>query len=124
LLARLNEIRRSHKAFRHDRSLRFCAIDNEQLIGYARSTPDKSEIVVVVVNLDPHHLQSGSIELPLEHFEIEADQEYRMHDLLSDASYAWLGVRNYVALDPQVVPAHVFVIRRQLRTERDFEHYR
>jgi len=122
-LSRLNEIRRAHKAFRYDRSLRFCPIDNDQLIGYARSTPDMSEIVVVVVNLDPYHVQSGWIELPLEDFEIEPDQPYRMHDLLSEASYPWQGTHNYVALDPQVVPAHVFVIRRPVRTEQDFEYY-
>jgi starch synthase (maltosyl-transferring) len=122
-LARLNEIRRAHKAFRYDRSLRFCPIDNDQLIGYARSTPDRSEVVVVVVNLDPYHAQSGWIELPLDAFEIGPDEPYRMHDLLTDASYPWQGSHNYVALDPQVVPAHVFVIRRSARTEHDFEYY-
>jgi starch synthase (maltosyl-transferring) len=124
LLTRLNEIRRSHKAFRYDRTLRFCPIDNDQLIGYVRATPDLSEVILVVVNLDPHHVQSGWVELPLEDLEIETDHPYRVHDLLSDASYPWQGPRNYVALDPQAVPAHVFAIRRRVRSEQDFEYYR
>jgi starch synthase (maltosyl-transferring) len=78
---------------------------------------------VVVVNLDPYNTQSGWIELPLEDFDIEPGQPYRMDDLLSDASYEWQGTHNFVLLDPQVVPAHVFVIRRRLRTEQDFEYY-
>jgi starch synthase (maltosyl-transferring) len=123
-LTRLNEIRRAHKAFRYDRSLRFCSIDNDQLIGYSRSTPDLSEVIVVVVNLDPYHAQSGWIDLPLEDLEIEPDQPYRVHDLLSDASYPWQGPHNFIALDPQVAPAHVFAIRRRVRREQDFEYYR
>jgi starch synthase (maltosyl-transferring) len=28
-----------------------------------------------------------------------------------------------VELDPQTVPAHIFVIRRRVRTEHDFDYY-
>ncbi len=42
--------------------LRFLAIDNEQMIAYAKSTPDGANVVVCVVNLDPHHVQSGWLE--------------------------------------------------------------
>jgi starch synthase (maltosyl-transferring) len=36
-----------------------------------------------------------------------------VHDLLSDARYTWQGGRNFVQLDPNVVPAHVFRLRRR-----------
>ena len=44
-------------------------------------------------------------------------------DLLTDAYYTWQGSRNYVQIDPHSVPAHVFVIRRHLRTEHDFDYF-
>jgi starch synthase (maltosyl-transferring) len=43
--------------------------------------------------------------------------------LLTDTRYAWQGDRAFVQLDPGVVPAHIFRIRRRIRTEKDFEYY-
>ena len=48
---------------------------------------------------------------------------YQVHDLLSDSRYLWHGPRNFVELNPSVVPAHIFRLRRRVRTERDFEYY-
>jgi starch synthase (maltosyl-transferring) len=46
-----------------------------------------------------------------------------VHDLLSDARYLWNGTRSFVAIDPLAVPAHIFRVRRRLRTERDFDYF-
>ena len=46
-----------------------------------------------------------------------------MHDLLGGARYEWHGARNYVELDPFVVPAHIFRVRRRVRTEHDFDYF-
>jgi starch synthase (maltosyl-transferring) len=35
----------------------------------------------------------------------------------------WHGARNFVQLDPSHVPAHVFRLRRRVRTERDFDYF-
>ena len=41
-------------------------------------------------------------------WEIESDRPYQVHDLVSDQRYQWRGARNFVMLDPQRMPAHVF----------------
>ena len=41
-----------------------------------------------------------------------ASNEYQVHDLLSDARYTWRGGRNYVELDPEIQPAHIFLVQR------------
>ncbi len=123
LIARVNQIRKRHPALRHDRRLQIVPVDNDQILCFAKSTPDLSDVVVVVVNLDPHHTQTGWVELPLEALGIPADRPYQMHDLIGEGRYLWLGARNYVALDPQVMPAHVFRVRHRERTERDFDYY-
>ena len=84
---------------------------------------DGSNEVLVVVNLDPHYRQSGFITLPLDELKLDPWQPYQAHDLLTDARYLWHGSRNYVELDPAGVPAHIFVIRRKVRTEHDFDYY-
>lgn len=42
---------------------------------------------------------------------------------LTDARYLWNGARSYVEIDPQVSPAHIFKLRRHVRTERDFDYF-
>jgi len=122
-IARVNQIRQENPALHSDWSLRFHEVDNEQLICYSKRTDDLSNVVLVVVNLDPHHTQSGWVEFSLEALSIDPQKPYQMHDLLSDARYLWQGSRNYVELNSQVVPAHVFRMRRRVRTERDFDYY-
>jgi starch synthase (maltosyl-transferring) len=122
-IARVNRIRRENPALHRDWSLRFHAIDNEQLICYSKQTEDLSNIIVVLVNLDPHHKHGGWVEIPLQTLGIDSQQPFQVHDLLSNARYLWHGPRNYVELDPRVVPAHIFRLRRRVRTERDFDYF-
>lgn len=123
IIARINHIRRDNPALQSDWNLRFFPIDNEEMICYAKTSDQMDNIILVVVNLDPYHTQSGWVELPLEEFGLEQGHPYQMHDLLSDARYLWHGERNYVELVPQEVPAHIFRLRRKVRTERDFDYY-
>ena len=46
-----------------------------------------------------------------------------MHDVLSDAHYPWHGGTNFVRLEPQSMPAHILVVRRRIKTEKDFDYY-
>ena len=63
------------------------------------------------------------MNLPLEELALEEGHPYEVHDLLSDERYLWHGRRNYVELAPHLTPAHIFLIRRRVRTEREFESY-
>ena len=123
LIARVNRIRSENSALHGDWGLRFHPVDNDQLIVYSKMTTDLSNIIVVVVNLDPHHTQSGWVDLPVEAFQLDPHQPYQVHDLLTDARYFWHGMHNYVELNPQVMPAHIFRVRRLVRTERDFDYF-
>ncbi len=119
----LNRARRAHPALQRDDGLQFIDVDNDQLIAYAKTTPDRSDVVVCVVNLDPHHVQSGWIELDPGALGLEPQQTYQMHDLLSDSHFLWQGARNYVSLDPQRCPAHVMALHARLRREHDFDYF-
>ena len=122
-IARVNQIRRENPALQSDGSLQFLPIDSDQLIAYSKHTEDFSNIIVVVVNLDPHHSHTGWLELPLSELSLDLQHSYQMHDLLGDARYLWHGPRGYVEINPQIVPAHIFRVRRRLRTEQDFDYF-
>lgn len=123
LIARVNRIRRENAALHDDRTLTFCPIDNEQLIAYWKYDAASKNVVLTVVNLDPYNSQSGWIDLDLRAWDIEVDQPYQMHDLLSDQRFEWRGRRNYVQLEPYRMPAHVFTLRRRVRSEQDFDYF-
>ncbi len=123
LIAKINRIRRENEALHSDWSLRFHPFDNEQIIACSKMTDDLLNIIVVFVNLDPYRTQSGFVDLPLDDFHLDPRQPYQMHDLLTDARYVWRGPRNYVELNPQRLPAHIFCIRRRVRSENGIDYF-
>jgi starch synthase (maltosyl-transferring) len=108
LITRVNAIRKANPALHGDRSLRFHPVDNEQLIAYSKVSEDFSDMLLVVVNLDPHNRQAGWVSVALKELKLGEDEAYQVHDLLTDARYVWRGSRNFVQLDPSILPAHIF----------------
>jgi starch synthase (maltosyl-transferring) len=115
LIGRLNRIRRENPALQSDWSLRFHHVDNDQLLVYSKRQADN--LILVAVNLDPHHVHSGWIDFGF------GDETFEVDDLLSGGRYLWSGQRNYVELNPQSLPAHVFRVFRRAHTERDFDAF-
>jgi starch synthase (maltosyl-transferring) len=111
LIARLNRVRQENPALQRDWSLRFHDIDNPQLLVYSKKEEDN--IVLVAVNLDFQHPQSGFVELDLESLGLAPRETFEVHDLLSGGRYTWSGARNFIELNPHQLPAHLFkVVRR------------
>jgi starch synthase (maltosyl-transferring) len=110
LVARVNAIRHQNRALQVDRTLRFHATDNPQIIAYSKSSPDRANIVFVVVNLDPHHMQHGWVQVLLDSLRslgAGPDHTFKVRDLIDDAVYTWHGEWNYVRFDPGVRQGHI-----------------
>jgi starch synthase (maltosyl-transferring) len=123
LIGRINRIRKENPALQSDQSLRFHEVDNEQIICYTKQSEDLSNVIAVVVNLDPHHVQSGWVKIPVEALQFDPLESYQAHDLLTGARFLWHGERNFVELDPRTAPAHIFRLRRRIRREQDFDYF-
>jgi starch synthase (maltosyl-transferring) len=111
LTTHMNGIRRSSPALQRNGGLAFHLVDNEQLIAYSKVSEDGSDMILVVVNLDPHNTQAGWVNMALEAFHLGTEESFQVHDLLTDVRYVWHGSRNYVQLNPTVLPAHIFRVR-------------
>jgi len=122
-IARVNRTRKENPALQTTRNLRFYEADNEALLFYGKTTEDLSNMIMVVVNLDPFHIQSGWVWVPINELGIDPNQPYLVHDLLSDDKYIWQGEKNYVELNPQVLPANIFRVRKKLKREMDFDYF-
>jgi starch synthase (maltosyl-transferring) len=138
LIARMNRIRRENAALQDNRTLRFHSVheegrESEHLIAFSKSTGAApvsptgraiykhedftpappgpgNNVILTVVNMDALRAHAGWVHLPLRQLGIRADLPYTVHDLLGDARYTWQGPWNYIELEPQVIPAHVFRI--------------
>ena len=130
LITRVNEIRHDHPALQHDRTLRFHRFDNDRLLAYSKTLDEStggeagSDVVLVVVNLDPAFVREGTVFLDLAALGIDARAPFIATDLLTGATYTWHGSANYVRLDPALQPAHIFSIEQRPERLRDLAAHR
>ena len=108
LITNLNNIRRANPALQSNRGLHFHHADNSSILCYSKTAG--SNVILVAINLDPHNEQAGWIDLDLKQLGIPHDQSFTVQDLLTGTHYTWHDRSNYVALRPEVQPAHIFRI--------------
>jgi starch synthase (maltosyl-transferring) len=123
LIGRVNRLRRENPALQTDRGLAFHPTDNPHLICYSKRDEASGNCVVAVVNLDPNHRQTGWVDLQFTELPVQAGRPFQMQDLLAGGHFMWQGGRNFISLDPQVVPAHIFRVRQHVRSEHDFDYF-
>jgi starch synthase (maltosyl-transferring) len=111
LITHVNRIRRSSPALQRNSGLRFHKVDNEQMIAYSKVCEDPKDMILAIVNLDPHNRQAGWVNVDLDAFHLGSEESYQVHDLLTDAHYVWHGSRNFVELNPSLLPAHIFRVQ-------------
>lgn len=116
LIVKLNQIRRTNPALQSDLSLHFHNVDNPQILCYSKSAPavngSVANVILVAINLDTFNEQAGWIDLDLKQLGIGHDEYFEVEDLLTGTHYRWHDRSNYVALRPQIMPAHVFRVTR------------
>lgn len=123
IVARLNQARKAHPALQSNKQLFFHETSNDQIICYSKVSADGGDVVLCVVNLDPHHRQTGWLSLNLAELGIASDRSFAVRDLLSDSRFMWSGTRNFVDLDPFELPAHVFALQPRITSEADFDYF-
>ena len=111
-IARLNKIRKENRALQLYMNLRFYPAENDAILFYGKMTPARDNIILIAVNLDPFRKQHSFVDVPIEEFGQMETDTYQVHDLLNGARYTWRGRQNYVELNPEIQPAHIFLVRR------------
>jgi len=112
VVALINRIRRENPALQLYDNLRFYESDDPNILFYGKATPERDNMVLVAVNMDPSTPRHSWVNLPAGEFGLGDDEAYDVHDLLSGARYTWHGRHNWVRLDPQAWPAHILRVNR------------
>lgn len=112
----LNQWRRTHPALQQQRNLHVHDTTNDQLLAYSRVDPITGNAMLIVVNLDPHNIQEGTVHVdlhavglaPRPGFEdaLPTQQHYDVVDLPTNQVFTW-SQNNYVRLDPNFQVAHI-----------------
>ena len=119
-ITHLNLFRRAHPALQELRNLRFHQVGQPDIVCFSKRLPGAydpatrrhglGDVVLVVINLDPHHTHEATVELDMPAIGLDWNAEFVVDDELSGESYRWRQ-SNYVRLDPHIQPAHIFTVR-------------
>ena len=108
IISILNKARKNHPSLQSTWNLHFCNVENPNIVAYLKATENLSDIMLVVVNLDPYNRQWGYIQLPKEKLRLGDRVNVKLHDLVTDEHYTWAQEWNYAEVDPYKMPFHLF----------------
>ena len=107
LVASVNAIRRQHRSLQRLRRTQFQQSSNPMIVAYSKISDDGSDVVLVVVSLDPYHMQSSVLGLDLAVLGLPTDRSFLARDELSGEEYLWSGASPFVLLEPWSRVAHI-----------------
>ena len=113
-LTRLNEIRRQHPALQLLRNVSLHHAEDDQVLVFSKRAvlPDgQLDVVITVINLDPHGTRETMIHLDMAALGLEWHDSFVAHDEITGTDWSW-HQHNYVRLDPGYESAHIISVRR------------
>jgi len=111
LISRINRIRHENEALQQTNNIKFCRIDNDQLLAFYKWNQNRTNELLIIISLDHYYSQKASVQLPLADLNVRPGQPLRMADLITGNTYDWYSEWNYVELHP-VLPFHIFKINK------------
>jgi starch synthase (maltosyl-transferring) len=106
VIALINKARNENEAMHYTNNYLPCNIHNDQLMGWVKAFGGNR--IICIVNLDAYSRQSGTISIPLDAIGKHEGQPFYVRDLITNDQYTWNGSENFVDLDPNRLPFHLF----------------
>ena len=109
-ITKLNRLRKNNPVLQSHLGLRFYPAHNDNVLLYGKIPPDRGELILVAVNLDPFHANDVTIEVPLWEWHLPDDASVTVTDLMRDVKSTWRGKLQRIRLDPIDLPFAVWRI--------------
>jgi starch synthase (maltosyl-transferring) len=103
-IAQLNRIRRRNPALQTHLGIKFIATFNDNVTAFIKSTPERDNVILVAINLDPFHAHETWIEIPLWSWSLPDDASIDVEDLVGGSKFQWHGKSGAIRLDPYELP--------------------
>ncbi|MFL1010520.1 alpha-1,4-glucan--maltose-1-phosphate maltosyltransferase [Flavisericum labens] len=111
LIAKINYIRNLNEALQQTNNIKFCHIQNDNLMAFYKWNEDRTNEILVLISLDSHNSQQGTVQVPLHDIGVHHGHNLEMHDLITDSRYNWNSEWCFVELHP-TLPFHIFKINK------------
>lgn len=111
IITKINETRGAQEALQQTKNIKFCQVENDNLIAFYKWNDDRTNEILVVISLDPNNAQQGQVQLPMEDLGIDQGQEIKINDIIPNHSYTWNQEWNFIELHPKM-PFHIFKISK------------
>ncbi|WP_333585511.1 maltotransferase domain-containing protein [Phenylobacterium sp.] len=99
-ITQLNRLRRSHPALQTHLNVHFLPASDDNILFYAKPSPDGGDLILVAVNLDPHGAHEADVEAPFWRLGLDDHAAVQTEDLLTGQTFTWQGKWRRLALDP------------------------
>ena len=109
LIGRINTIRREQPALQQTNNIKFCDLENDNLIAFYKWNQDRYNELLIIISLDAYYAQQGNVRLPMEDLNVPHGHAVQVQDLVTGSSYNWHHEWNFVELHP-ALPFHIFKI--------------
>lgn len=111
LISRINAIRHENEALQQTNNIKFCTIENNNLIAFYKWNDARTNEMLITISLDPYYSQQGTLQVPLYDLKIEQGHKLQVNDLITGNGYNWYNEWNYIELHP-ALPFHIFKITK------------
>jgi starch synthase (maltosyl-transferring) len=111
IITKINKIRNNHKALQQTNNIKFCTINNENLIAFYKWDDTRENELLIIISLDEYHTQQGMIKLPMQDLGIGYGHHLKVTDLITEITYDWYDEWNFIQLQTSI-PFHIFKITK------------
>ncbi|MFK5736770.1 alpha-1,4-glucan--maltose-1-phosphate maltosyltransferase [Pseudomonas urmiensis] len=111
-IAQLNRIRRQNRALQTHLGVAFFNCWNDNILYFAKRTPERDNFILVAISLDPHNVQEASFELPLWELGLDDDADTLGEDLMNGHRWTWHGKTQWMRIDPGYQPFGIWRIEK------------
>ena len=111
-IAQLNRIRRQNRALQTHLGVAFFNCWNDNILYFAKRTPERDNFILVAISLDPHNAQEASFELPLWELGLDDNADTLGEDLMNGHRWTWHGKTQWMRIEPWHQPFGIWRIEK------------
>lgn len=111
IISKVNAIRHQHEALQQTNNIKFCHVENDNLLAFYKWNDSKTDELLIIVSLEQYYAQQGTVQLPLQDLGIHSGYQITVNDLVTGSSYNWHNEWNFIELHP-TLPFHIFKINK------------
>jgi starch synthase (maltosyl-transferring) len=111
VITKINQIRHNNEALQQTNNIKFCHIENDNLLAFYKWNDSKTNELLIIISLDAFNSQQGTVQVPLHDLGVSEGTKIAMTDLITNSTYDWYNAWNYVEIHP-TLPFHIFKINK------------